>query len=127
MPTHLSTAWRFDLSFARLENVGYRMKRALTLLIVLAMSQAPAAAQGSATADVVARGRSLELPTRYEPPPGDPLSHQASGFAKIMCSAVFVSGFEPDFAAANLGYFIAPFEMRAKVGKPVVDRAAKEV
>src|SRR6185295_9329305 len=34
---------------------------------------------------------------------------------------------DPDFAAANLGYFIAPLAERAKVGKPVVDRAAKEV
>jgi CubicO group peptidase (beta-lactamase class C family) len=44
-----------------------------------------------------------------------------------MCSAAFVSGIDPDFAAENLGFFIAPPEARAKLGKPVVDRAAKEV
>jgi CubicO group peptidase (beta-lactamase class C family) len=61
------------------------------------------------------------------PPPGDPLSHHTAGFAKIVCSAVFVSGLDPEFAAENLGFFIAPREMRGRVGKPVVDRAAKEV
>jgi CubicO group peptidase (beta-lactamase class C family) len=61
------------------------------------------------------------------PPPGDALSHYTSGFAKVMCSAVFVTGLDPEFAAANVGFFVAPSEERAKVGKPLVDRAAREV
>ena len=43
----------------------------------------------------------LEIPTPYVPPPGDPLAHHASGFATIMCSAVFRTGLDP--AAANVG------------------------
>src|SRR5712671_3919085 len=76
---------------------------------------------------LIARAKSLELNTPYVPPPGDPLEHHASGFAKIMCSAVFITGLDPDFAAQNVGFFTAPFEQRAKFGKPVVDRANKTV
>jgi hypothetical protein len=61
------------------------------------------------------------------PPPGDPLSHYTAGYAKVMCSAVFITGLDPDFAAANVGFFVAPLAERAKVGKPVVDRTAREV
>jgi CubicO group peptidase (beta-lactamase class C family) len=76
---------------------------------------------------LIARARTFELDSKYVPPPGDPLEHQTSGFAKIMCSAVFVTGLDPDFAAENVGYFTAPPEVRRKVGKPVVDRAARAV
>src|SRR2546428_2579850 len=76
---------------------------------------------------LIARAKSLELNTPYVPPPGDPLEHRTSGFAKIMCSAVFISGLDPDFAAENVGYFTSPYAERAKVGKPVIDRAAKAV
>ena len=44
-----------------------------------------------------------------------------------MCSAVFITGLDPDFAAANVGFFVAPLKERAKLGKPVVDRTAREV
>src|SRR5437870_12307809 len=83
----------------------------------------PSAAQGA----LIARSKSLELNTPYVPPPGDALEHHAAGFAKIMCSAVFVTELEPDFAAENVGYFTAPYEVRHKVGKPVIDRAKKAV
>lgn len=73
------------------------------------------------------RAKSLELHTPYIPPPGDALEHHTAGFAKIMCSAVFITGLDPDFAAENVGYFISPYEERAKVRKPIVDRAAKAV
>lgn len=76
---------------------------------------------------LIARARTFELDTRYTPPPGDALSHHASGFAKIMCSAVFITGLEPDFAAENVGYFTAPYAERAKLGKPQVDLARKTV
>ena len=81
----------------------------------------------TSTASLIARAKSFELNTPYVPPPGDPLEHSASGFAKIMCSAVFITGLEPEFAAENVGYFTSPYEERAKLGKPVIDRAAKEV
>jgi CubicO group peptidase (beta-lactamase class C family) len=76
---------------------------------------------------LIARAKSLELDTPYVPPPGDPLEHQASGFAKIMCSAVFITKLDPDFAAENVGYFTSFYAERAKLGKPVIDRAAKLV
>ena len=51
----------------------------------------------------------------------------AAGFANVMCAAVFITGLDPDFAAENVGYFVSPYEIRAKLGKPVIDRAAKSV
>src|SRR5437868_14079533 len=44
-----------------------------------------------------------------------------------MCSAVFITGLDPDFAAENVGYFTSPYAERAKVTKPVIDRAHKAV
>jgi hypothetical protein len=76
---------------------------------------------------LIARAKSLELDTPYVPPPGDALEHHAAGFAKIMCSAVFVTGLNPDFAAENVGYFTAPYEVRHKLGKPGIDRVEKAV
>ena len=69
------------------------------------------------------RATSLELQTEYVAPPGDSLEHHAAGFAKIMCSAVFITGLDPDFAAENVGYFTAPYASRALLGKPVIDEA----
>ena len=40
---------------------------------------------------------------------------------------MFITGLDPDFAAENVGYFTSPYAERAKVGKPVIDRAAKAV
>jgi len=76
---------------------------------------------------LMARARALELDTPYVAPPGDPLEHQTAGFAKVMCSAVFITGLDPDFAAENVGYFTGPYLERAKVGKPVIDRATRTV
>jgi CubicO group peptidase (beta-lactamase class C family) len=93
------------------------------------MVGASAAAQASLSPRdaLIARAKALELDTPYVPPPGDPLEHHAAGFAKVMCSAVFVTGLDPDFAAENVGYFTSPYRERAKMGKPVVDRAARAV
>ena len=89
----------------------------------------PTASQAaiSAREALIARAKSLELNTPYVPPPGDPLDHHTAGFAKIMCSAVFITGLDPDFAAENVGYFTSPYAERAKVGKPVIDRTSKSV
>jgi len=76
---------------------------------------------------LIARAKSFELNTPYVAPPGDPLEHEASGYAKVMCSAVFITGLDPEFAAKNIGGFTGRFEERAKFGKPVIDRAKKTV
>ncbi|UVH60405.1 beta-lactamase family protein [Variovorax paradoxus] len=76
---------------------------------------------------LIARARSYELNTPYVPPPGDPLEHNTSGYAKTMCSAAFITGLDPDVAAESVGYFTGPYDQRKKVGKPVVDRVKKEV
>jgi CubicO group peptidase (beta-lactamase class C family) len=83
--------------------------------------------QEAARKFVLDRAKSLELNTPYVPPPGDPLVHYTSGYAKVMCSAVFVSGLDPDFAQEHIGYFTGPYEARAKVSKPVINRANKAV
>src|SRR5467141_5255108 len=105
------------------------MKRAFLIFFVLALARTPTLSQEptSTTQALVARAKALELNTSYVPPPGDPQVHHASGFAKIMCSAVFITGLDPDFAAENVGYFTGPYAERAKVGKPVIDRANKAV
>jgi CubicO group peptidase (beta-lactamase class C family) len=100
----------------------------LATLGIVAMPYVSAAGAGNLSLDaMLARDKALELPTPYVPPPGNPLEHHAAGFAQIMCSAVFITGLDPDFAAENVGYFTAPYAERAKLGKPVVDRAAKTV
>ena len=76
---------------------------------------------------LIARARSYELDTPYVPPPGDPLEHNTSGFAKTMCSAAFITGLDPVVAAESVGYFTGPYAQRKKVGAPVVDRTKKEV
>ncbi len=76
---------------------------------------------------VIARGKSLELPTKYVPPAGEKIEHYASGYAKIMCTAVFVTGLEPAFAMENVGYFTAPYESRKELGTPQIDRQRQTV
>src|SRR6202521_2257036 len=74
---------------------------------------------------LIARAKSFELATPYVPPPGDPLAHHAAGYAKVMCSAVFMTGLAPDFAAANVGFLTPPYYARRPLWKPVVDRAGQ--
>ena len=111
---------------------------ALLLSLALAMpeaqesgqTRAPGATsvgQASGREALIARAKALELDTPYVPPPGDALVHHTSGFAKILCSAVFITGLDPDFAAENVGYFTSPYAERTKVVKRVVDRERKAV
>src|SRR3981189_2270024 len=105
------------------------MRRGLPVAIGLMLAAAPLGSPASVSSrdPRSARAKSLEVATPYVPPPGDALEHHAAGFAKIMCSAVFITGLDPDFAAENVGFFTSPYEQRARVGKPVIDRAAKAV
>ncbi|HET7292960.1 MAG TPA: serine hydrolase [Vicinamibacteria bacterium] len=105
------------------------MKRVAAWALACALAFPLAAApQGvSSPEGRIARARSLELDTRYEPPPGDPLAHHAAGCAKVMCSAVFVTGLELGFAWENVGYFTCPLEERGKLGRPVVEKDGNAV
>jgi CubicO group peptidase (beta-lactamase class C family) len=78
-------------------------------------------------AAVVARAKSLERGGGYELPPGDPVSHFGAGFAKVMASNIFLSGFEPAFVAEHLGYFTAPYADRKHVTDYYVDRDRRSV
>jgi hypothetical protein len=44
-----------------------------------------------------------------------------------MCSSVFITCLDPAFAAENVGYFTAPYEVRAKLGVPKIDREKRTV
>src|SRR3984893_5707299 len=97
------------------------------VIVALAVSTAASQERLPTNAALIARAKSFELDTPCVPPPGDALEHHTSGFAKIMCSAVFITGRDPDFAAENVGYFTSPYAERAKVAKPVIDRQNKTI
>jgi CubicO group peptidase (beta-lactamase class C family) len=105
------------------------MKRVLVVLVAASFGACTGWSQEppSTREDLIARAKSLELNTPYVPPPGDALEHHASGYAKILCSAVFITGLDADFAAENVGYFTSPYATRARFEKPVVDRTNKAV
>ncbi len=93
---------------------------------LVAIMPVAAFSQGGAET-IVERGKRLELETEYVPPPGDPDSHYTMGFARTLCSGVFVSGLDPDFAAENIGYFTSPYKTRSVVVKREVDFDTKMV
>lgn len=68
----------------------------------------------------------VELESKYVPPPGKTIDHHASGFAKVLCSAVFVSKLDPEFAVKNVGFFTSPYDTRAGL-KWRVDRENRAV
>ena len=99
----------------------------LTFFLVSCQNGNKEESKDEAWAKMIARAKELELATGYKAPPGDALSHHTAGFAKIMCSAVFITGLQPEFAAEHVGYFTSPYAERAKVGKPIVDYEKKSV
>ncbi|MEZ4417251.1 MAG: serine hydrolase [Gemmatimonadota bacterium] len=107
----------------------------LTVPLVLAACGGEQAALDTAESTLVdpdrayllARADSLELPGTWEPPPGDAIDHHTSGFAKILCSNVFLSGFDVADAAENTGYFTSPYEERAQVVDTAVDFSTRTV
>jgi CubicO group peptidase (beta-lactamase class C family) len=59
-------------------------------------------------------------------PQGTPIALGLAGYAKVLCSAVFVSGRDPAEAFRNSGYFLFPEDQRAGVTY-ALDRGAKLV
>jgi CubicO group peptidase (beta-lactamase class C family) len=114
---------------------GWLLSLALTPLLACST-----AGDGAATAEMesptvelspeealIARGEQLELPGVWNGPPGEPIDHHTSGFAKTLCSAVFITGLDPADAAENVGYFTSPYAERAVVTDTVVDFETKTV
>jgi len=101
--------------------------------IAVAGSTAPnsapttAATEQDSRAALLARAAELELDTDYVRPPGEALHHHTAGFARTLCSAVFITGLDPDDAAENVGGFTAPFEERDHVVERVVDYETQTV
>ena len=113
----------------RLRTRGSAAGPALAAFFLIASGPAAgsAAQDGDGRAAMLARAAEAELDTDYEAPPGDPLSHHTAGFAKTLCSAVFVTGLDPEFAAGNVGFFSGPYEHRAHVTAIDVDRDQRRV
>ena len=108
---------------------GNRVNRLFAVLAVAALVMPALTAQNQTQERqaMLDRAKALELTTPYVPPPGDPMEHYASGYAKIMCSSVFITGLDPAFARENVGYFTAPYDERAKLGTPQIDRQQRTV
>src|SRR5260370_1068545 len=102
---------RYGMVMCRCAAIGpndYRLSREaimnknLLVSILMALTVTAAAAQAPTKDALIARAKSFELDTPYVPPPGDPLTHHAAGFAKVMCSAIFMTGLAPDLPAEGL-------------------------
>src|SRR5262245_17951943 len=92
---------------------GGAMRRLLMLTGVLVLAVAMGQAQPPAPPQA--------LSTPWEVPPGDPLEHMTAGFAKILCSALFITGRDLATAAEEDGFFVAPRTTRGAVVRTVVD------
>lgn len=68
-----------------------------------------------------------ELPTKWEIPPGDGLEHAGAGFAKVLCSAIFIAGRSRAASAAEDGFFVSSAEERKLMRDTVVDRGKRSV
>jgi CubicO group peptidase (beta-lactamase class C family) len=89
------------------------MRRAVAMAVLVVGSLAAAAAQAP-------RSRSAFAPE------GTPISLGLAGYAKVLCSAVFVSGRAPEEAFRNSGFFLFPEDQRDGVSYKV-DRDARLV
>ncbi len=90
-----------------------------SLVVALSIVSSVAASQSRATP--------AELPTKWEPPPGDGLEHSLAGFAKVLCDAVFITGRDLKTSADEDGYFVVTAEERRQARDTVVDRTRRSV
>jgi CubicO group peptidase (beta-lactamase class C family) len=97
--------------------------RRFALLIALAV----VAARGERAAASSRAAAPPEFPTRWEAPPGDPIEHETAGFAKVLCSALFITGRRLSDAIEEDGYFVAPPEARRAAGRAEVDWETRSV
>lgn len=95
------------------------MLRALIVAWALLITAADCSAQKPSAPE--------ELPTRWEVPPGDPLEHMTAGFAKVLCSALFITGRDLATAIEEDGLFVAPHAERSAVTGTAVDHDSRTV
>lgn len=87
-PQSLSTYPMTHTSDSRGEQIDCLCTAALiNALASSAIAGLTIADRDAVTSAILAREKSLELDTRYEPVPGDPRVYYAAGFAQVMCSA----------------------------------------
>lgn len=118
--SHLSSARARD--YCRTNARLASQAAAVLLCGTSALAQTEAPKSDGSIEQLIARGEYFRTDEPYVPPPGYALHHETAGFAKILCSAVFITGLEPDDAAANVGGFISPFEQRQSVVAREIDR-----
>ena len=99
---------------------------AQSLFLAASTLAAEAPVSDGSNDDINARADYFRINSNYEPPPGEALHHYTAGFAKILCSAVFVTGLDPKDAASNVGGFISPFDQRSHVVSTRIDRVREE-
>jgi CubicO group peptidase (beta-lactamase class C family) len=93
------------------------------VLVVVAVLTAGAGAGGARAVDQVAAPQATPS---YPTPVGSPTSNGLAGFAKILCSAVFITGHAPEEAARNSAYFFMPRGEEADVTW-TIDRETRTV
>lgn len=93
----------------------------MTMLLSITALSACKSTQEDPGLALIERGKFLEIDSVWEPPPGEAIHHHTAGYAKIMCSAVFITKLDPEDAAANVGGFTAPFKHRPAVVDTAID------
>src|SRR5262245_24692660 len=105
------------IGYRRKEEAMRRISIALGLLTLLPVTVAP---------QVAAPPAPDTRPAQYRPI-GTPLELGLAGFAKVVCSAIYVSGRDPAEAARNSGHLLMPSEEAAAKATFAIDRDQKVV
>jgi CubicO group peptidase (beta-lactamase class C family) len=77
--------------------------------------------------DVTQAAPPEEYATQWEIPSGDPLELETAGFAKLLCSVLFITGRSLEAAIEQDGAFVKPAEARRAAHAARVDREARSV
>jgi hypothetical protein len=82
---------------------------------------------GFAHPDLTQASPPKEYPTQWEVPPGDPVELETAGFAKLLCSVLFITGRSLAEAIEEDGSFVKPPEARRAAQAANVDWKARSV
>jgi CubicO group peptidase (beta-lactamase class C family) len=99
------------------------LKRRLATALLLAWLVAGGLSHSGLAQAVTPR----EYPTRWEVPPGDPLELETAGFAKLLCSVMFITGRSLASAIEEDGSFVKPPATRRAAHAAQVDWKARSV